>query len=176
MDWWKYILTVPAPRFIILKDSDHVFGNGALVGEVHANIFAALGCTAVLTNGAIRDLPGIENTGLQVFAGNVAVSHAYAHIVGFGEPVEVAGLLVKPGDLLHGDRHGVQLVPTSIAAQIPKAARDLVQAEQNIIDLCRSKAFSLDALAKEIESTSRKMSMSGCPPPTNPEGKRKNGP
>jgi len=31
-----------------------------------------------------------------------AVSHAYAHLEEFGEPVEIGGLMISSGDLLHG--------------------------------------------------------------------------
>ena len=57
--------------------------------------------------------------GFHLFAGNVSVSHAYAHIVEFGEPVEIGGLKISPGDLIHGDCHGVQTIPLEIAAEVP---------------------------------------------------------
>ena len=48
-------------------------------------------------------LPGIERTGFHLFARGVSVSHGYAHVVDCGEPVEVAGLRMNPGDMLPGD-------------------------------------------------------------------------
>src|SRR5690242_5124186 len=117
IDWWSYLLTIPAPRFIVARDVDHMPGLGALFGEIHINISKALDCSAYLTNGAVRDLPGIEAARFQVFAGNTAVSHGYAHIVEFGEPVEIGGLRIKPGDLLLGDQHGVLGIPVSIASE-----------------------------------------------------------
>lgn len=164
MDWWSYLETIPAPRFVVLKDADHVPGVGALVGEIHANIFTALGCTAVVTNGAVRDMQGVESTGLQVFASNVAVSHAYAHVTDFGEAVEIAGLLVKPGDLLHGDRHGVQCIPTSIASQIPSTAAAIQDAEKQFISRCKSKGMSINELCHNIEQLSRKLNRPECAP------------
>lgn len=164
LDWWSYVLTIPAPRFVVLKDADHVPGVGALLGDIHANIFVALKCCAFLTDGAIRDLPGVEATGLQVFAGNVAVSHSYAHVTDFGEPVEIAGLMVKPGDLLHGDQHGVHSVPISIASEIPNVAAEILQSEKQLKEFCRSPAFSLEKLSEEIDRASRELKMPGCAP------------
>jgi len=86
-DWWKEILAVPAPRIVVIQDVDANPGLGAFVGEVHAHILQALGCVGVVTNGAVRDLNAIEGSGFQVFAGNVSVSHAYAHVFDFGGPV-----------------------------------------------------------------------------------------
>lgn len=155
MEWWSYLLTVPPPRFIALKDVDQLPGVGAFLGEIHANIATALDSTACVTNGAVRDLPGVAATGLQVFAGSVSVSHAYAHLIDFGEPVEIAGLTVKSGDLLHGDQHGVHSIPTSIAADLPKAAEDILGYEKELIDFCRSSEFSLDGLAERINRKPR---------------------
>ncbi len=145
-DWWKSILQVPAPRIIVLEDMDQTPGLGAFVGDVHAAILRALGCVGYVTNGAVRELPGVRAQGLQMFAGNLAVSHAYAHIFDVGSPVKVGGLQVMPGDLLHGDRHGLLNVPPEIAADIPAAAEKLERAEKAVIDFCRSNEFSVDKL------------------------------
>jgi 4-hydroxy-4-methyl-2-oxoglutarate aldolase len=156
-EWWSFLLTIPEPRFIVAKDVDHYPGMGALFGEIHANISRALGCTAYITNGAIRDLPGVEAAGLQVFAHSIAPSHAYAHIVDFGEPVEIGGLQVKAGDLLHCDQHGIVSVPTSIAGRIPKIAQDIQEAERGLIEFCRSTEFSSDNLPDRIHRLSARL-------------------
>ncbi len=145
-DWWSYLLTIPAPRVVVLEDADRSPGLGSFVGEVHANILHALGCVGVVTNGAVRDLHAIEPTGFQMFSSNVAVSHAYAHIFEFGGSVEVAGLKISPGDILHGDLHGVLAIPPEIAGKVPGVAQKLIEREQGIISFCRSPDFSLDRL------------------------------
>lgn len=145
-DWWNSILQVPAPRIVVLEDMDKPPGVGAFLGDMHAAILNALGCVGYVTDGAVRELPRVRALGFQLFAGNVAVSHAYAHIFDFGSPVKIGGLEVKPGDLLHGDRHGILTVPNEIAPQIPGVAARLQRAEQRIIDFCRSKDFSVDRL------------------------------
>jgi 4-hydroxy-4-methyl-2-oxoglutarate aldolase len=157
IDWWSYVQSIPAPRFLVLEDMDRNPGLGALLGEIHAHICQALGGVAYLTNGAVRDLPGVEATGLQLFAGSIAVSHAYAHVVEFGQPVEVGGLQIKPGDLLHGDRHGVLSIPLSIAPEIPRIAAELLATERELIDLCRSQDFSFQRLSKLIQQVSERV-------------------
>ena len=147
-------MTVPEPRFIVAQDVDHIPGLGALFGAIHANISRALGCAAYITNGSVRDLPGVEAAGLQVFAGNVAVSHAYAHVVEFGEPIEIGGLEIKPGDLLHGDQHGIVSIPVSIAGEIPRVAKELLESERELIEFCRSKEFSFERLTEKMHRVS----------------------
>lgn len=149
-DWWNYILSIPAPRIVVMEDVDERPGFGAFIGEVHANILKSLDCVAFVTNGAVRDLAAVEKLGFQLFAGDPTVSHAYAHIVSFGIPVEVGGLTVAPGDLLHGDRHGILSVPPALVPEIPAAAARLREGEGRIIELCQSGDFSLAKLRAAV--------------------------
>lgn len=149
-DWWNYLATVPAPRVVVIQDIDRRPGLGSFVGEIHARIMAALGCAGVVTNGAVRDLHRLGDLGFQMYSGTLSVSHAFAHMVDFGEPVEVAGLRVDPGDLLHGDRHGVLSVPRSLAPKIPALIREQESRERRIRELCQSGRFSLAELRRVV--------------------------
>jgi regulator of RNase E activity RraA len=153
-DWWNSILQVPEPRIVVLQDLDEPPGVGAFLGEVQAAILRALGCVGYVTNGAVRELPQVKDSGLQLFAGSVAVSRAYAHIFDFGSEVTVGGLVVQPGDLMHGDRHGILTVPNGIALEIPAVAAKLRRADKEVIDFCRSPEFSVDKLRHVIKGLS----------------------
>jgi len=150
-DWWNSILEIPEPRVVVLEDMDDPPGVGAFLGDMHAAILQALGCVGYVTNGAVRELPRIHAFGFQLFAGSVAVSHAYAHIFDLGRTVTVGGLEVKPGELLHGDRHGLLKIPNEVAAEIPKTADRMRRFEQRIIDFCQSKEFSVEQLRQMMK-------------------------
>jgi regulator of RNase E activity RraA len=149
-DWWDYILSLPAPRVLVIQDVATQPGLCSLVGEVHMNIVRALHCAGVVTNGSVRDIPAARSAGFHYFAGSVSVSHGYVHIVDVGQPVEIGGLTIRSGDLLHGDLHGVQTVPLAIAAQIPAVAAQIVAREQALIALCRSPDFTLEKLRAAV--------------------------
>jgi 4-hydroxy-4-methyl-2-oxoglutarate aldolase len=151
-DWWNHILSIPAPRVVVIEDVDQPPGLGAFIGEVNANILLALGCVGLVTNGSVRDLEHVQLTDLQMFAGSVSVSHAYAHVFDFGCPVELGGLMIRPGDLIHGDRHGVQTIPFEIAERVPTAAHGILHRRQHLIGLCRTDNFSLDKLREAIQA------------------------
>jgi 4-hydroxy-4-methyl-2-oxoglutarate aldolase len=150
MDWWRYITSVPPPRVVVVLDADDPPGVGALFGELHAHLCRALECVAYITNGAVRDLPEIERLGFQLFARKLSPSHAYAHIVDFGEPVEIGGLRIRSGDLLHADLHGVQTVPLEIATRLPAIASEVLTNEQALIRMCLDGNFSIERLAAHV--------------------------
>ena len=145
-DWWEYVAGFPSPKIIVLHDMDRTPGAGAFFGEVHSRISRALGCVAYVTNGAIRDAPALAASQFQCFSSGLSVSHSYAHIIDFGEPVEIGGLKVSPGDLLHGDAHGVQTIPPSIAELLPEAIQAIVDREAELISFCESPDFTLEKL------------------------------
>ncbi len=151
-DWWNHVRSIPVPRIIVIEDMDGHRSSGAFVGEVHANILSALGCIALVTNGGVRDIPQIRPLGFQLFAGNVSVSHAYAHVFDFGVDVQVGGMTVRPGDLLHGDLHGIQTVPSRIASQIPEVAMRLLAKRARIVECCHSEGFSVEKLRASVEA------------------------
>jgi regulator of RNase E activity RraA len=150
-DWWNYILKIPAPRVVVVEDVDPQPGTGAMIGEIHANILHALGCVGAITNGVVRDLPAIRKIGFQLFAASCGVSHAFAHIVEIGHPVTVAGLKIQPGDLLHGDMHGVLSVPLELAEKLPEAIAKNAAREHEIISACRSDDFSIEKLRTVVK-------------------------
>jgi regulator of RNase E activity RraA len=149
-DWWDHIASVPAPWIVVIQDVASRPGMGALVGEVHMNILKALNCAGVVTNGSVRSVPAAERAGFHLFSGSVSVSHAYVHIIEIGKPVEIGGLKIQSGDLLHGDLHGVQSIPLGLAAQIPPIAAQISARKRELIALCQSPDFSLEELRATI--------------------------
>jgi regulator of RNase E activity RraA len=151
--WWDFIQSIPAPRVIVVHDLDDPRGQGAQWGEVQANIHRAVGCVGVVTDGSVRDLEEVRALGFQFCAAHVSVSHANVHMVDFGIPVKVGGVWVKPGDLIHGDQHGVLTIPPEVAPGIPEAIAKVESMERRIISVCQDTDFTVEklkAVYKEI--------------------------
>jgi 4-hydroxy-4-methyl-2-oxoglutarate aldolase len=140
---WNAILEIPSPRILALEDKDDPAGRGAFVGDMHAAILKALGCIGYLNEwrGARTD-------------GRTPHGNSVVHIFDIGAAVNVGGLEVRPGDLLHGDRHGVLTVPAEIAAAVPAVASELHRAKQKVIDFCRSSEFSVAKLGEVVNTKS----------------------
>ena len=151
VDWWRYVQSIPEPRVLVIQDVDENRGAGALAGELHAAVGKALGSVGVVTDGAIRDLPQLNKMEFHAFAGSLIVAHSYAHIGTFGEPVEIGGLNIAPGDLLHGDLHGVHTIPLSVARELAEVAEEVLRDERKFVRFCRSPEFSLEKLAEKLD-------------------------
>jgi len=128
---------------VVIEDVDYPEPIGSYWGEVNGSIYKGAGAVGLVTNGGVRDLDEVEETGFHFFASCVLVSHAYVHLVEVGKPVSVGGLAVSPGDLLHGDKHGVTSIPHEIARDVAKASAEVEERERPI---ARSEKMSPEGL------------------------------
>jgi regulator of RNase E activity RraA len=144
--YWRELEKIPSPRVIVIQDLDDPPGVGAFWGDVQSNIHRALGCTGTVTNGSVRDLDEVRALGFHFFADSIAVSHAYAHLVEIGVPVQVGGITVRPGDLIHGDQHGVLSIPLEIAGRISEGVEKVDRLERQLITYCRTPGFTRQGL------------------------------
>jgi regulator of RNase E activity RraA len=138
LDYLDYVAGAPQPAVMVMHDLDgeHA-GFGAFWGEVQSNVHQALGALGVVTDGSIRDIPMIA-PGFQMLAAAIVPSHANVHVVDFGLGIEVAGMAVKSGDLIHADRHGAIVVPVDQIDAMQAAADKLAATEARIISAARS--------------------------------------
>jgi len=144
-DYYRHIDAGPRPSLVVIQDVDDPPGSGAFWGEVQSAIHMGLGARGLITNGSVRDLDQWA-AGFQFLAGSIGPSHAYAKTVGFGQEVEVFGLRVRPGDLLHADRHGAVVVPPELVRAIPAAAREVAQREARILAVARGPGCTAEKL------------------------------
>jgi len=137
LDYLDYIAAAPQPSIVVIQDLDEITGFGAFWGEVQTNVHKALGCLGTITNGSIRDIPQVA-PGFQMLAGSIAPSHAFVHVVDFGGNVNIHGMAVKSGELIHADRHGACIVPTDKIGAMKVALVELSDREAKIIAAARS--------------------------------------
>ena len=136
------------PKIAVGEDLDNPPGLGAQFGEVTASIHKKLGCVGLITSGCPRDLDEVRALGFQLFGLNPCVSHAYVRLVDFGKPVHIAGVPIRPGDLLHGDKHGVCVIPLEIAPKLAEACAEVERLEKPALEMCRSDSFDLEEYLK----------------------------
>jgi len=150
LDYLDYVAAEPRPSIMVIEDLDEEPGYGAFWGEVQSNVHQSLGCLGTVTNGSIRDIPMIP-PGFQMLAGSIGPSHAYVHMIEYGVDVNVHGMAVKSGDLIHADRHGAVVVPADKVAAMKTALDGLNQREAKIIKAARAPDMTVEKLKAAIK-------------------------
>ena len=156
-DYLRYVAAQPGPKIAVGQDLDDPPGLGAQFGEVNATIHKRLGCVGHITDGCPRDLDEVRELGFQLFGLNPCVSHAYVRLVDFGKPVKLDGVEIRPGDLIHADKHGVCVIPLEIADKLADACAEVERMERPLLEICRSDAFDLEEYISRREAMKAKI-------------------
>jgi len=143
------MLQVPEPRVVVFKDLDED-PVGASFGEMVASTYMAFGCVGIITSGGARDTVVLRKKKLPLFAKSRNVSHAYHQCLEMNVPVEVGGVTIKPGDLLHGDADRVTTIPMEIAADVAKLGGAFIAAEKKWLDYVAKDNPTMDGLRAVI--------------------------
>lgn len=150
--YYEYIAAGPMPSIIVIQDLDAEPGFGAFWGEVNTTVHQGLGALGAVTNGSFRDIDA-SAPGFQLLGGKIGPSHAHVHVVDWDLPVKIFDMSVKPGELIHADRHGAVIVPIEVAKQVPAAAELLGRREKVILDACKAPGFNIDKLRDAIQGS-----------------------
>lgn len=110
----------------------------ALIGELIGGKARILGVAGFLLDGAVRDAEGLAEYRMPVFARSRTPAGPYKDgPFALSVEVAVAGVVVKPGDIIVGDADGVVVVPlesVSLIADRAEAKRDLEDAQRRSIE------------------------------------------
>ena len=88
------------------------FAETAVTGDLLLGMARNRGLAGFVTDGMVRDVPGIEAVGLPCFAAGVTPNSPARNGPGtVGMPVVVGGVAVGPGDVVVGDGDGIVVVP-----------------------------------------------------------------
>lgn len=143
--YYAYIDQGPKPSITVIQDLDSEPGCGAWWGEVNSAIHLGLGSLGTITNGSIRDLADFA-PGFQGLAGKIGPSHAHVRVTGHGGTVEVHGMTVRDGDIVHADCHGGVVVPADAVAKLPEAIDLIARREAVLLTAARTPGFDIEKL------------------------------
>ena len=153
LDYYRYVANAPGPTIAIIQDMDGPRrGYGAFWGEVQSTIHSSLNCLGAVTDGSVRDIDAVA-PGFQLIADRIGPSHAHVHLEDFGNAVNIAGMLVKSGDLIHADRHGAVVIPHEVARDVPDACKLLTRREAVILEACREPNFDVELLGRAMANS-----------------------
>lgn len=158
-DYWEHVENIPGPRIAVVQDLDPYPSLGSFWGEVNSNIHKALGCIGTVTNSGIRDVEEMRAAGFQALYRHLCVSHSYIHVTDFGKPVNIEGMVVRPGDLIQVDQHGALIIPLETMPYLEAAIQEIERRERPVINYAQSGAATrmglVDRMTRHIRDVSK---------------------
>jgi 4-hydroxy-4-methyl-2-oxoglutarate aldolase len=142
----KAVEDSPKPAVVAFQEIGGHEDYAAHCGEVMATAFTRLGAVGLVTDGGVRDVPEVRALRFHYFARGTVVSHAHFKMVRVGVPIQILGLEIKPGDLLHGDENGLMKIPVAALDGIAHAVERVRTRERRLMDFMRSPEFSVEKL------------------------------
>jgi regulator of RNase E activity RraA len=160
-DYWAYVASQPGPKIVVVQDLDKPNFVGAFWGEVNASVHRSLGCVGTIIDGCVRDVDEMTNVGFKALASRMCVGHAFSWPVRWGCEVEVFGTRIRPGQLIHADKHGFLAIPEADEARLLDASNFMDESECDYILRAangfagRSSEEQLRAIAESVQACGR---------------------
>jgi 4-hydroxy-4-methyl-2-oxoglutarate aldolase len=151
-DWVRAMETAPKPAVLVFQDVGPNPRRSAHCGEVMATLARRLGVTGLVTDGGVRDILEVRGLAFHYFAAGLVPSHGTTRFVEVNVPVTLDGVLIRPGDLIHGDINGVTTIPAEIAAQVAQEAQRVREREAGVMAYTRDPGFNLEGFFQRMFS------------------------
>ncbi len=146
LELYEAVAKSPKPAVVAFQEIGGHPDYAVHCGEVMATAFTRLGAIGLVSDCAVRDLPEVRPLNFHYFARGTGASHAYFRIHRVGVAIQIGGIVIHPGDLLHADENGVLLVPPGIQDSLAEKVDAIRVRERKLMDYMRSPEFTIEGL------------------------------
>jgi len=139
----KVIDSMPVPVVIVAKDVGPRPFHGCHFGDGMANVSKKLGAVGLVTDGGVRDVETVHGMGFHMFAAGTVPAHGNFGLDETMVPVEVGGVLVNYGDVVHADMNGVVVFPLDLVDFVIEESHKVTERESANFEWVNSESFNL---------------------------------
>jgi 4-hydroxy-4-methyl-2-oxoglutarate aldolase len=124
--WWELLEIIQKtaePVVLVVKTVGSRPDHECVMGDGMGKMLNSVGCNALVTNGGVRDVVGLNTVPFVAYCSGITIHHCALRWTKIQGPVEVGGITVKPGDIIHANNEGVIKLPSGPAlANLPEKA------------------------------------------------------
>lgn len=131
--------------------------DAGIFGDILCARMRMRGVAALVTDGAVRDVAGVLDSGLPVWCGGVAAPPSVAGLtfVNWQEPIGCGGVAIFPDDVIVADADGAVVIPAALLAEVVDAACEQERLEAWIMGEVQAGATLPGLYPPDAETRSR---------------------
>lgn len=147
--WLRFLEEIErctAPVIAVFHDESEQPGRDAMIGEGMSRVMRAAGAAAVLCDGVIRDIAALREMSWPVWSAGTSADRGRIRFHRYQVPIEIAGMTVAPGEIIHADENGALIVPRDRVQDILAAAAKVAANEEKMFAMFSDPAFRVAQL------------------------------
>jgi 4-hydroxy-4-methyl-2-oxoglutarate aldolase len=128
---WAALEFAKPGDIIVITTGEHL--DCSVVGDIYVGMANNAGVAGIVTDGVVRDLPGINDVGIPVFARGISPNSPWKNGPGrVGLPILIGRVAVKAGDIVVGDQDGIVIVAREKAGDAARAIQAVLAKEKQM--------------------------------------------
>lgn len=150
MEFYEAVAASPDPVVIVLQEIGGYKEFASHSGEVMTTLLQNFGAVGLVTDCNVRDFNEVRALNFHTFAAGTSPSHVNCRIARVGVPVQVHGMTVRTGDIIHGDINGLVQIPHERRDELPEMINKVRESERLLIEKVKAGGYTLDDLREVL--------------------------
>jgi 4-hydroxy-4-methyl-2-oxoglutarate aldolase len=163
--YWEQLeqmATSRLPSMWIVKTTGSRPDHECVIGDGIAKTLYSVGCQGLVSDGRVRDIAGLLTTPFAAYCRGKAVHHVPLRFQIINQPVEVGGVIIHPGDVIHANSEGVIRIPSTTVANLAESAVRMRAFEHTVHKMLRRTDLSLSEKRSGIQNLIAEYGFADC--------------
>ena len=144
------ICQIDEPVIWVVKTVGSRPDHECVLGDGMAKTLAAAGCIGAVTDGGVRDVAGLLSIPFAAYCRGKTIHHCALNYGRINQPIEVGGITIRTGDVLHANDEGVIRIPSACLERLPAMAIRMRSFEQDAHRFMRQTDLSPRAKRQKV--------------------------